>query len=226
MSDYATDTKSVLDQALRVLQAMVDIAADGGWLFTAIGTMHLTQMVTQARFLDDSQLSDLPFMNERCEQLLASHGIVYLPQLIMAQSQDVRRWLGNSMDARQLGELQAVLRSLPSIHMDVVQPDAKLAAGDESEIAITLRATNPVSRRAAYAPRFPKAKMAGWWLSMGVEDELLALKRVHLDRGTMTTTLQYLAPDEPGEHVFEVYLVSDSYIGLDQRHTVRILVAG
>ena len=41
-------------------QAMVDIAADGGWLHTALGAMRLTQMVTQGRFLDASQLSDLP----------------------------------------------------------------------------------------------------------------------------------------------------------------------
>ena len=31
-SDYANDLKSVLDQSLRVLNAMVDIAADGGHL--------------------------------------------------------------------------------------------------------------------------------------------------------------------------------------------------
>ena len=30
MSDYVTDTRSVLDQSIRVLQAMVDVAADGG----------------------------------------------------------------------------------------------------------------------------------------------------------------------------------------------------
>jgi hypothetical protein len=50
MSDYVSDTKSVLDQALRVLQAMVDVAADGGWLFTALGAMYLAQMVTQGRY--------------------------------------------------------------------------------------------------------------------------------------------------------------------------------
>ena len=30
---------------------MVDIAADGGWLHTALGVMHLAQMVTQVRAL-------------------------------------------------------------------------------------------------------------------------------------------------------------------------------
>jgi len=35
-------------QALRILQAMVDVAADGGWLHTTLGVMRLTQMVSQA----------------------------------------------------------------------------------------------------------------------------------------------------------------------------------
>ena len=73
MSDYVTDTKSVLDQALRVLQAMVDVCADGGWLYTTLGAMHLAQMVTQARFLDESAsdgsaLTDLPHVDEAVGQ--------------------------------------------------------------------------------------------------------------------------------------------------------------
>lgn len=67
MSDYVTDTKSVLDQAMRVLQAMVDIAADGGWLDTTLSVMHLVQMVTQARFLDDSPFTDLPHVDDKVE---------------------------------------------------------------------------------------------------------------------------------------------------------------
>ncbi len=49
ISDYVTDTKSVLDQSIRVLQAMVDVAANGGWLQTALSTMHLLQMIMQVQ---------------------------------------------------------------------------------------------------------------------------------------------------------------------------------
>ena len=66
--------------------------------------------------------------------------------------------------------------------------------------------------------------MAGWWLVMGEEEELIALKRVRLDRGRTTAELQFEAPEEAGEYVWSVLLVSDSYIGLDQRVEVRIVV--
>lgn len=47
MSDYITDTKTVLDNSLRILQSMVDIAADAGWLDTALTTMRLVQGILQ-----------------------------------------------------------------------------------------------------------------------------------------------------------------------------------
>ena len=88
-----------------------------------------------------------------------------------------------------------------------------------------LEARNTHGRARAFAPRFPKPKQAGWWLVMGEEDELLALKRVRLDRGATSAQLHFEAPDEPGEYVWSVLLVSDSYIGLDVRVEVRVVVA-
>lgn len=49
ISDYVTDTKSVLDQSLRILQAMTDVSADAGWLDTALVTMMLVQSLMQVR---------------------------------------------------------------------------------------------------------------------------------------------------------------------------------
>ena len=49
MSDYVTDTKSVLDNSLRVLQAMVDVSADAGWLGTTLGVINLIQCIMQVR---------------------------------------------------------------------------------------------------------------------------------------------------------------------------------
>ena len=48
ISDYVTDTRSVLDQSIRILQAITDVAADAGWLGTALATMHLMQSIMQA----------------------------------------------------------------------------------------------------------------------------------------------------------------------------------
>ncbi|XP_023223865.1 activating signal cointegrator 1 complex subunit 3-like [Centruroides sculpturatus] len=62
-SDYLTDLKSVLDQAIRILQSMIDISSDQGWLPTSLQTMILLQMTLQGRWHNDSTLLTLPHIN-------------------------------------------------------------------------------------------------------------------------------------------------------------------
>jgi len=65
ISDYINDTKSVLDQALRVLNAMVDLAADEGLLGPALHCMRFTQLLVQATTPDQSELAQLPGISAR-----------------------------------------------------------------------------------------------------------------------------------------------------------------
>lgn len=60
IADYINDTRSVLDQAARVLNAMVDMAADGGHLIPALRLMVLNQALVQARMPDAPSLDQLP----------------------------------------------------------------------------------------------------------------------------------------------------------------------
>ena len=64
IADYGTDTKSVLDQAIRIVQAMIDVCADEGWLSTVLQIIILMQMVVQGRWYYDSPLLQLPRVNE------------------------------------------------------------------------------------------------------------------------------------------------------------------
>lgn len=68
-TDFGTDTKSVLDQAIRVLQAMIDISAERGWLTTTMRIQLLMQCVIQARWHDDPVVMCLPFVDENVAHL-------------------------------------------------------------------------------------------------------------------------------------------------------------
>ena len=227
-SDYKTDLKSVLDQALRVLQAMVDIAADGGWMYTALGAMQLAQMVSQGRLIDDHPLGFLPGLERpQVQGALRGRQIVQLPQLLRASEETVRKCLRNHLSPKELSELQAILRGLPMVSMSVQPPAVSdLAPGDTSSIVVSLRCTNahPL-RRNAYAPRFHKHKAAsGWWLAVGYGEELLALKRVQFGKQPTEAKLSFYVPEATGrgQCTLSVHLVSDSYIGLDQCHQFEI----
>lgn len=80
ISDYYTDLKSVLDQALRILQAMVDVTAESGWLNTTLKVIQLNQMIVQGRWLTDSQFTNLPNCSEKLIANLWDQGIQTLPQ--------------------------------------------------------------------------------------------------------------------------------------------------
>ena len=43
--DYLTDTKSVLDQCLRIMQSVLDMSAASGWLNTCIGMKKLSTLL-------------------------------------------------------------------------------------------------------------------------------------------------------------------------------------
>lgn len=75
ISDYVTDTKSVLDQSLRVLQAMTDVSADAGWLDTALATMMLVQSLMQVSPLLLLPSFGLPILSFFGLPILSSFGL-------------------------------------------------------------------------------------------------------------------------------------------------------
>lgn len=84
VADYATDTKAVLDNALRLLQAMVDVAAEGGWLTTTLAVMRLVQQIMQARWGGDDALTTLPGVNASHAVALRHAGFAGLAALTTA----------------------------------------------------------------------------------------------------------------------------------------------
>lgn len=44
IADYLTDTRGVLDNSIRLLQAMIDVAADRGWLQVTLALIRMIQV--------------------------------------------------------------------------------------------------------------------------------------------------------------------------------------
>ena len=123
-SDYITDTKSVLDQALRIMQAMLDYCGDRGWLAATLGIVHLIQMTCQARWLSDSDLLTMPHLDT--EHLVRFYNypggrVDCLPRLM--QLCDKHKYarvlediLGNAaLDRTQIRNIYDTVRMLPRI---------------------------------------------------------------------------------------------------------------
>lgn len=74
----------------------------------------------------------------------------------------------------------------------------------------------------AHAPRFPKVKDEGWFIILGEVEtqDLIAIKRLGFVRGQTNVQLSFYTPEAVGRAIFTVYLISDSYQGLDQQYDI------
>lgn len=109
-ADYSTDTKSVLDQSIRILQAMIDVAAESGFLATTLRIEQLMQMVVQAVWVGDPPVSILPHVDPAW--------LLNDCQLFTLMA-DGRVAGSASLDPQQKREVEAVLQMLPRIDVEL-----------------------------------------------------------------------------------------------------------
>ncbi|XP_066403628.1 activating signal cointegrator 1 complex subunit 3 [Molothrus aeneus] len=270
--DYATDTKTVLDQAIRICQAMLDVAAHHGWLVTALNITNLVQMVVQGRWIHDSSLLTLPnvelqhlylFRKWSQGQRKSVHGryqgpIECLPELMAAcegKENVFASIVDSELPAGHISQAWNFLCRLPILNIslsikgswdDAVQPQnevpvpswttdtrddkrwIKLHADQEYVLQINLHRTQMGYQgkqdSKAMAPRFPKVKDEGWFLILGEVDkkELIALKRTGYVRNRNTVSIAFYTPETPGKCIYTLYLMSDSYLGMDQQYDIYL----
>jgi len=227
VSDYITDTKSVLDQSIRVLQAMVDVAANGGWLETVLSTMHLLQMIMQGRWWEKDErlaLNMLPHVNADVLSILKERGLVTGHDLLSSSADHLRGALRTVIGPPQVAEVLQVWMRLPRVEVRWRLEPSREDTNREWVLRVELfrRVLKRMPNSRAYVPYFPKVKDEGWWLVAGNPKtrEVFALKRVtfleHLNAKLVLP--KHLKPEsEP----IRLYLVSDCYVGLDQEHEIR-----
>ncbi|XP_013879087.1 activating signal cointegrator 1 complex subunit 3 [Austrofundulus limnaeus] len=273
-SDYNTDTKTVLDNAIRICQAMLDVAASEGWLVTAISICNLVQMIVQGRWFHDSTLLTLPHVEHQhlylfrkwTNQMARSNvrgfsgPIEALPELIAAcngKESVFASMVNQEFHPTLIAQAWTFLSHLPvlEVHLSVTgwweqnqeQTERPVpAAGtnmreasswmdvhadQEYVLQVSLRRINFSQQRRkqdskAQAPRFPKAKDEGWFLVLGEVDrrELLALKRVGYVSNHTSTSVAFYTPEKTGKYIYTLYVMSDSYLGLDQQYDIHLNV--
>lgn len=222
ISDYVTDLKSVLDQSIRIIQAMIDICANSGWLSSSITCMHLLQMVMQGLWFEqDSALWMLPCMNNDLLGTLRARGISTVQQLLDIPKENLQTVIGNFPVSRLHQDLQRFPRIQVKLRLQRRDIDG------ENSLTLNIRMDKMNSWKntsRAFALRFPKIKDEAWWLVLGNTNtsELYALKRIsfsdrlntHMELPSGITTFQGM----------KLVVVSDCYLGFEQEHSIEALV--
>ncbi len=132
--DYVTDTRSVMEQAIRIVTAMLDVASDCGWVKSVRSCISLLQALSQGCFWDNSPLLQLPHVQandalfEKLSRIMSGRSTFasLLPWKFTADAAAAAAASAASsavssaaaaMPAHQSKELLRALSSLPRLHV-------------------------------------------------------------------------------------------------------------
>lgn len=229
ITDYITDTNSVLDQSIRIAQAMIDVGTEFGYLSTVKKIIKVLQCIKQAKWDDEPSVSILTgvesirFKGRQIQEL----------RDLQALSLGEQKSALSRLDLVQREEALKVLSDLPKLQISTKIKVNKefLLPSTMYDVEITLdRGSKPKGDGRIYSPRYPKPQYESYFciLTNEVSDEIIALKRVSLRRKTQTgtseillskssTTMRFETPEREGKHSFALWILNDGYIGLDQK---------
>ena len=134
------------------------------------------------------------------------------------------------LSQKQLGEIAEFANTkFPDIDLEhSVEDEDDIRSNDPAYISIKLQRNvdeDDDVDPTVHAPFYPTRKMENWWLVVGEEStkSLLAIKRVTVMK-ELEVKLEFTVPT-PGEHHLKLYLMSDSYVGVDQEREFTITAA-
>ena len=128
ITDYITDQNSVLDQAIRIMQASIDVLAELGFLSSVRMMISLMQCIKQARWLDDGPLAQLPGVDVEMAKKEAEK--TTLADVTSMSRQDLES-LARRLGVRKIDEVSPIPRlayiTCPHIYHPPPRPPKKIS---------------------------------------------------------------------------------------------------
>jgi antiviral helicase SLH1 len=226
ISDYVGDQTSVLDQAIRIIQASIDVLTELGHLKSCRMMMTLLQAVKSARWPEDGPLSILPGVEPGAEKKRLAKDSAKPKSIIAATTAsrgEIEAALKQlSLPAPTHGKALKALAQLPQLRVDIANASA---AG----VSVSLARLNTTQndKYNIFAPRYPKPQTEGFFVivSDAANGDVLGLKRVSwpspdkvrnpkANPSKPSTRATIRLPPSHSERKVNIQVVSDSYIDM------------
>jgi pre-mRNA-splicing helicase BRR2 len=230
-TDLAKDQEVILRKVLNILSACVDVLSSEGHL-NAMSAMEISQMVVQAMWDRDSPLKQIPHFDDDKIDVCNKFAIKDVFEFQDAMDPDENPNHGKLMEGLGLGNNQLadaarfINERYPNVELEFELEDPEnVASGQPSYVNVSITRQleeDEEPNLAVHAPFYPADKTENWWLVIGEEStrNLLAIKRVTIVR-ELKTKLEVVLPT-PGKHELTLFLMSDSYVGVDQAPTFEV----
>ncbi|OAX81734.1 hypothetical protein ACJ72_03925 [Emergomyces africanus] len=232
--DLGKDQEVIVNKVLNLLSACVDVLSSEGHL-NAMNAMEMSQMVVQAMWDRDSPLKQIPHFGPDVIKVANEFQIKdifeFMEAMDPSENKDYATLVKRlGLDNKQLAQAAEFTNNkYPNIDLDfTVLDEDSITAGEPAYIDIKIERDVEEEEEVdttVSAPFYPGKKMENWWLVVGEEktNSLLATKRVTIGK-KLQLKLEYIVPT-PGEHELTLFLMSDSYVGVDQDPSFKITAA-
>ena len=203
--DFFTDLKSLLDQSVRIIQAMLEII-----LIEPHRTSTLRSVLNLLLLNQCLAVGTHPWIDPVSFMLGRPPNGARLPELLEQVNSGIRV---PGLDSRSV----TLLKKMPLVNIEVSRTEGK-------KINVSVRNFNkpdeysqtPLSNTDSPSVVIGKRRRVAWWIVMGsnTTGKVFAAKRVSITE--KIKSIQFDEPDDPAS----VYLISDSYFGIDQEMAV------
>eukprot|EP00043_Microstomoeca_roanoka_P014404 m.142887 g.142887 ORF g.142887 m.142887 type:complete len:2149 (-) comp16005_c1_seq1:147-6593(-) len=221
------DQEQVLTIVPRLIQACVDVLSSSSWLAPALAAMELSQMITQAVWITDPVLRQLPHITTGAIQRAAEHKIETIFDITECED-DVREQV-LQLTPEQMADVARYCNRYPGIELEYdVEDEDDVHAGTPVFVNVSLERdededeATPVGP--VIAPFYPTRKEEAWWCVIGdtSTNSLLAIKRIPLQQRAQIK-LDFVPP-KAGVQTFKLYFMCDAYVGCDQEYDIKLKV--
>ncbi|KCV68921.1 hypothetical protein H696_04341 [Fonticula alba] len=234
-ADLEADRKLVVGRALVLLRACIDVISSNSWLTPALAAMDISQMLVQAQWDTEPMLRQVPHFGPDLLAKAQSLGVATVHDIQGLEDED-RDQLLAGLTNRQLEEVAAYCNRYPDVDIsyEVATPAEEITTSDEVEVSIQLvrdpdeelaEDEEPEEVGDVIAPYYPHPKDESWWVVIGdlASNTLFEIKRVTLQK-SLDLSLSFVPPTA-GKHTYNIYLISDSYLGCDGQGSIDLVVA-
>ena len=226
------DLKHMLKLSSSLIDAMISVCQNQDLLQTAMNCIEFGQYVAQACWVKDSPLLQLPHFTaaevQHCEKGKASQRATNIQQYRAIPDAEKKGMADFTEEQKQ--DVYKTLTIIPDISVESSvfvddDEDDKVYEGDLCTVKVTITRNNLQDGEKAglvHAPRFPYPKQEAWWIILGTkEGKIISIEKVTNPNKVVDHQIKFLAPRQ-GEYVFDLYVKSNAYMGLDQKSSVSL----
>jgi len=222
----------MLSMANSLVDAMISVCKHKEAMKTAMNCIRFGQFVTQACWTKDNTLMQLPhFTQKELKHALdgKKNAAKTIDKYIHVPDEEKRGL--KEMTAEQREDVFKCCKLIPNISVETKtyvddDEDDKIYEGDLMTVQVKITRNNLEDGEEAelvHAPHFPFPKKEAWWIILATKDDgkIISLEKVADPSKVFTHDIKFLAPGQ-GTYNFDLHVLSDSYVGIDQKAEVQV----